>query len=93
MPTTYMPITVTVCRDDVVLCDIDCEACVDYDAPERQTAANWDVVSFHFDGPGELPGQRLSAAIHRHEPFFNVLYENLPHDYIDRRLSEMLEDE
>ena len=93
MPTTYMPVTITVRWHGLALFDADCEVRVDYDVPEGQDAPDWDVVSFHFDGPGELPKQRLTVPIHRHEPLFAVLYENLPHDYIDRRLSEMLEDE
>lgn len=93
MPATYMPVTITVRRGELDLFDVDCEAHVEHDAPDGQDAPNWDVMSFLFDGPGELPKQRLSVPIHRHEPLFAVLYENLPHDYIDRRLSEMLDDE
>ena len=93
MPTVYIPVTITVRRGELDLFDVDCKAHVEHDVPEGQDAPDWDVVSFHFAGPGELPKQRLSVPIHRHEPLFAVLYENLPHDYIDRRLSEMLDDE
>lgn len=93
MPTTHVPVTITVRRGELDLFDVDCEAHVLYDAPDGQDAPNWDVESFLFDGPGELPKQPLFVLINRHDPLFVVLYENLPHDYIGRRLSEMLDNE
>ena len=92
MTTIYIPVTITVRRGKLALFDADCEVRVDYDTPDGQDLPDWDVTAFLFDGPGELPGQRLAVPVYRHDPLFTVLYENLPHDHITRQLQDLLDE-
>lgn len=92
MTTVHIPVTITVRRGDLALFDVDCEACVDYDVPDGGDLPDWDVTSFLFDGPGELPGQRLAVPVHRDDPLFTVLHEYLPYDYVERQLLDLLDE-
>ena len=89
MPTTHMPITITVRRHDVDLFDVDCVAGIEYDKPDGQDVPNWEIVHLFFEttqgGPSWATSTRVDPAL------FAMLCEHLPYEYIATKLSEMLD--
>lgn len=67
----YVPQTLTIIKNGVTLFETDCEVLIEYyfDAGE----IDWRPVSFHFEGRGAAPEQRLYADINKTEPLWAVL--------------------
>ena len=80
----YVPVTITVCKDDVCLFETDCEARIDYDIFDG--IPDWNVTEFHFSDKG--PYTKIAP----HEPLFHVLYNALNRDWLHEQVMEALID-
>ena len=82
----YVPVTITVCKDDVCLFETDCEARIDYEIVDG--LPDWDVTEFHFDAVGTEPGKRIYTKITRTEPLFKILYQDLDREWLHEQVIE-----
>jgi hypothetical protein len=82
----YVPVTITVCKDDVCLFEADCEARIEYEIVDG--LPDWDVTEFHFDAVGTEPGKRIYTKITRTEPLFKILYQNLDREWLHEQVME-----
>ena len=86
----YIPITITVWKNDVCLFDADCEAKCEWSLPDGPSGpVDWDVTAFHF-ADKRADGTRVYCEIGRTEPLFGVLYADTDREWIDNQLREAL---
>jgi hypothetical protein len=84
----YVPVTVTVWKNDVCLFDADCEARCEYSLPDGPSGpVDWDVTAFHF-ADKRADGTRVYCEIERTEPLFGVLYADMDREWIGDQLRE-----
>ena len=80
----YIPVTITVCKDDVCLFETDCEARIDYeivdDLPE------WDISEFHFTDTKD--GKPIYTKVARHMPLFHILYDAMNREWLHEQVME-----
>lgn len=86
----YVPVTITVYKDDVCLFEADCEARIEYEIVDG--LPDWDVTEFHFDACGTEPGKRIYTKVARTEPLYLVLYDALDLKRLHERVIEALID-
>jgi hypothetical protein len=82
----YVPVTITVCKDDVCLFETDCEARIDYEIVDD--LPDWDVTEFHFDACGTEPGKRIYTKVARHMPLFHILYDAVDREWLHEQVME-----
>lgn len=88
---TYLPITITVWKDDVCLFETDCEVKCEWSLPDGPSGPiDWDVTAFWFQNVGTEPGKRKTVEVYRADPLFAVLYADMDRDWIDTQLREAL---
>ena len=86
----YIPITITVWKNDVCLFAADCEAKCEYSLPDGPSGpVDWDVTAFHF-ADTHADGTRVYCEIERAEPLFGVLYADMDREWIGDQLREAL---
>jgi hypothetical protein len=78
----YIPITVTVYKDDVCLFETDCEARIDYEIDDGE--AEWDISEFHFSDKGKY------TKVARHMPLFHILYDAVDREWLHEQVIEAL---
>jgi hypothetical protein len=80
----YVPITITVCKDDVCLFETDCEARIDYEIVDD--LPDWDVTEFHFSDSGKY------TKVARHMPLFHILYDAVDREWLHEQVLEAVID-
>jgi hypothetical protein len=86
----YVPITITVCKDDVCLFETSCEARIDYEIVDG--LPDWDISEFHFDACGTEPGKRIYTKVARHMPLFHILYDAVDREWLHEQVMEAVID-
>ena len=86
----YIPITITVWKNDVCLFEADCEAKCEYSLPDGPSGpVDWDVTAFYF-ADKRADGSHVYAEIYRTEPLFGALYADIDREWIGDQLREAL---
>lgn len=80
----YVPVTITVCKDDVCLFETDCEARIEYTIDGADV--DWDVSEFHFSDKGQY------TKVARHMPLFHILYDAMDREWLHEQIIEALID-
>jgi len=80
----YIPVTITVCKDDVCLFETDCEARIDYEIVDD--LPDWDVTEFHFSDNG------VYTKVARHMPLFHILYDAVDREWLHEQVMEAVID-
>ena len=76
----YIPVTITVCKDDVCLFETDCEARIDYEIVDD--LPDWDATEFHFSDKGQY------TKVARHMPLFHILYDAMNREWLHEQVME-----
>ena len=76
----YIPVTITVCKDDVCLFETDCEARIDYEIVDD--LPDWDISEFHFSDSGKY------TKVARHMPLFHILYDAVDREWLHEQVME-----